>query len=1506
MQSSGPAATTKATDCLVHQLFEQQVEAHPAAPALIHKEQTLTYQELNRRANRVAYLLSSLGIRSDDRIAICVEPGFEMVAGLLGILKAGGAYVPLDPYLPAERLGYLLGDSAPKALLIQERLRARLGGAIAGAASVPVLSLDSTEANQQARRSSPLHQFGPEVADRLNPNPVRLGLTPRSLAYIIYTSGSTGTPKGVMVEHRNLVNLIRWHCRTFASSQPHRTSSVARFGFDAATWEILPPLCGGNILILPPEEVARDPQALLDWWAHQELEISFLPTPLAEMIFAEGCANPHLRTLLVGGDQLNRLPSAESTYRVINNYGPTETTVVATSGWVTSSDHQLHIGRPISNTEVYILDSNGEPAPVGVTGELHIGGAGVARGYLNRPELTTERFIPDPFSNEPEARMYKTGDLARWREDGNIEYVGRTDLQIKIRGFRIEPGEIEANLLQCDGILQAAVIAHKNGAPDLRLVAHVVPVKGITVSLDRLREQLSKRLPDYMLPATYRLWDALPLTPNGKIDRQALDAQTAPVALGRPYRRPVGETEIVLAEIWSELLGVNQVSRDADFFELGGHSLLVVRLVECLRRSGFDADIATVFKAPTLTALAAELSERDRIRTTQPMQANRTRSDADIIARDTFPLVNLTQEQIDSIMARVPFGASNVQDMYPLTPLQQGVLFHHLLQTEGDIYIVRCLLSFDSRARVENFLKTLQIVINRHDIFRAAIVWRDLFEPIQVVYRKAFLPIEYLPDSNGDALQRLREATDPRRLRMDLERAPLLRAYVAPAPSGECLFAFIFHHLVSDHITLELMLAEMKSLLEGNGNDLAVPLPYRNFIESNDLASLQEYERYFRDRLGDVEEPTAPFGVLDTKNCADEVQQIEVPLSGELARRIRETGRRESVSPAILFHVAWGRVVADCVGRDDVVFGTVLSGRGGSEGAHRVFGMFINSLPLRVRFDNRNISDVLRETNQSIIDLLTRQQAPLALAQRCSRVAPPLPLFTTLLNYRHNHVTPESKRDASAHWSFEGVRLIALEERSNYPIVLCIDDYGDAFTLVLHAVASIDGNALVHSTIDSIIAVIEELAAAATHRSAASPRFPVKTTHQPSSSNGSQIDDSVVADFDQAACDTPETELEVAIAEIWQDLLGLSFVGRHDDFFKVGGHSLLAMQFLARVRRQLRKDIPLKLFFERPILCRVAKVVAAASVQGDLNHPGPGDNGCVVNEQVESNLGGCSDQRSEVRGQKSVAPVGRRLARSDERLSSPGLISPSDTRGKRPVFWTPSIGSLQRFMESRRLMPLLADECSLYCFEPAPELRTLEDLAGHCVQLMRMTQPHGPYALIGYCQCGHVAYEVARQLESQGESVDLLAIIDCSARAFAPTLRQHYYLLREKLSASRRKGFRNLIPAVRRRVAARINDRVVLTIPEEQRPFLAHRDAVWQHRPKRFGGKIVLFRSEESVLSLGSVTLGWEALARTVEAHVIPCGHSSMLIEPGVNFIAAKLKEHFRRLRRGAAAPPRS
>ncbi|CDH18278.1 Peptide synthetase PaxB (fragment) [Xenorhabdus bovienii str. kraussei Quebec] len=599
---------------LLHQPFEQQAERTPEAIALIWEGTQLSYAELNQRANQLAHYLISSSVQPDDRVAICIERNLDMVIGMLGILKAGAGYVPLDPAYPAERLAYILSDSAPKLLLTQQHLQERLA-----VEDLPVWRLDD---------DSHLSTVAQQPTD--NPDSRQLGLLPHHLAYIIYTSGSTGLPKGVMIEHRNVVNFTYAQCQVSELKSTDRVLQFASVSFDTAVSEIFPTLAVGATLILRPAHIQVPDASFSHFLQEQAITIVDLPTAfwhqwVQEMKAGRSGFSSLLRSVTVGGEKAEHrhyltwqsMPETRHC-RWIDSYGPTETTVITTALTLDTPTadasrlmETLSIGRPIANTRLYILDARGQPVPIGVTGEIYIGGAGVARGYLNRPELTTERFVSDPFSEQPHARMYRTGDLGCWQPDGTIVYLGRNDFQVKLRGFRIELGEIETQLAACPGVKDAVVVAREEDAGDKRLVAYVIPQPDASLDAASLREQLSTHLTEYMLPSAFVILDAFPLTPSGKLDRKALPAPDRSASASHEYEAPQGEIEPQLAAIWQTLLGLEQVGRHDNFFELGGNSLSIMRLSTHLREEfHLEIPIADIFHHSTLYKLAELILSR--------------------------------------------------------------------------------------------------------------------------------------------------------------------------------------------------------------------------------------------------------------------------------------------------------------------------------------------------------------------------------------------------------------------------------------------------------------------------------------------------------------------------------------------------------------------------------------------------------------------------------------------------------------------------------------------------------------------------------------------------------------------------------------------------------------------------------------------------------------------------------------------------------------------------------
>jgi amino acid adenylation domain-containing protein len=579
----------------VAELVTSQAAATPDAIALASTKRVWSYREVDERASALTDVLRTLGVGPEVVVGLCMPRSPEMVVGALGILKAGGAYLPLDPTYPAARLAFLLEDGQAPVVVTGQRIKERLPKGI-----YHTILLDDLG------RAAALPPFA-------HPAPMKAAATLKNLAYVIYTSGSTGQPKGVEITNESLLNLVHWHQQAFGVTASDRASQVANVCFDAAVWEIWPYLATGASLYFAEDETVSGPELLRDWLVAQRITIAFIPTPLAERLLTlPWPSEAALRTMLTGSDTLHLYPPAGLPFLLVNNYGPTECAVVATSGPVHSSastDQLPPIGYAIANTQVYILDESGNQVPAGTTGELRIGGMGVARGYRNRPELTAERFIPNPFSDRPGERLFKTGDLARFLPDGQIAFVGRIDEQVKVHGFRVEPNEVAAALDAHPGIQQSVVVAREVAPGDTRLIGYLVPVPESHLSLSALRAFLRGRLPDYMVPATFVSLEKLPLTPNGKVDRMTLPAADESNTLREEARAaPQTEMEKTVAGMLERLLNLEHVDVEENFFSLGGHSLLGAQLVARLRDTfGIEMPLRAVFEAPTVAELSAEI-----------------------------------------------------------------------------------------------------------------------------------------------------------------------------------------------------------------------------------------------------------------------------------------------------------------------------------------------------------------------------------------------------------------------------------------------------------------------------------------------------------------------------------------------------------------------------------------------------------------------------------------------------------------------------------------------------------------------------------------------------------------------------------------------------------------------------------------------------------------------------------------------------------------------------------
>jgi amino acid adenylation domain-containing protein/FkbH-like protein/non-ribosomal peptide synthase protein (TIGR01720 family) len=779
---SGPRGETarhSVEQCL-HQAFETQVERTPTAVAVTFDGSQLTYAELNRRANRLAHHLRSLGVGPDVLVGLCTERSLEMVVGLLGILKAGGAYVPLDPNYPADRLAFLVADSGVPVVVTQQRWRDALG-----VAGTKVVCLDSGSVEI-------------EKADDANPSVLA---KPEHLAYVIYTSGSTGKPKGVLITHANVMRLMHATEPWFRFQPTDVWTLFHSYAFDFSVWEVWGALLYGGRVVVVPYWVSRSPEAFLELLRQEQVTVlNQTPSAFRQLIQADiasgAVAELSLRYVIFGGEALE-LQSLRPWFerhgdrrpQLVNMYGITETTVHVTYRRIDMSDVEAGagslIGVPIPDLGVYVLDAHREPVPVGVPGEMYVGGAGVARGYLNRPELTAERFVADPFV--PGERLYRSGDLARRRPDGDLEYLGRIDHQVKIRGFRIELGEIEAALAQDPRVRDAIVLAREDLPGDRRLTAYVAAPPPSAGLMEELRALLRAKLPDYMVPAAFVVLDALPLTAHGKVDRKALPAPEVVRELTRPRIAPRNPSERALAEIWKDVLRLDEIGVEDNFFELGGDSILSIQIISRARQAGFSITPKQLFQHPTVAGLAALSS----------------------------PAVRLSAEQ------------DLLSGSFPLIPIQRWFFEQEL--PEPHHWNQAFLFAPREPVDVARLEKAADALVRHHDVLRLRFrrlggewcqEYSEAVEPVRVTR----IDLSALHGAPWEAA--LRESVGELQGTLRLESGPLLRiAHFDGGLGRSSRLLLVIHHLAVDGVSWRILLEDLETAYRQLGRGAAVALP---------------------------------------------------------------------------------------------------------------------------------------------------------------------------------------------------------------------------------------------------------------------------------------------------------------------------------------------------------------------------------------------------------------------------------------------------------------------------------------------------------------------------------------------------------------------------------------------------------------------------------------------------------------------------------------------------------
>ncbi|MGH3520223.1 MAG: amino acid adenylation domain-containing protein [Haloechinothrix sp.] len=982
--------------------FAEQVARTPEATAVVFEGTRLSYAELDRQAAALACRLRARGAGPEQVVAVAVPRSAELMVALLGVLKSGAAYQPVDLDYPADRVAFMLADSGARTVVTT----GDAAGTLPEVAGLEPLVLEDTEDSGDVRGE----QAGPDDP-----------------AYLIYTSGSTGRPKGVVVTHRAIINRLAWMQGAYRLQPDDRVLQKTPSSFDVSVWEFFWALLEGATVVFARPDGHRDPEYLAGLIRAEGITtLHFVPSMLAAFLQAmpeDGWA-ASLRRVFSSGEALSgelarrwrelTSRSAHGAVPLHNLYGPTEAAVDVTWFPCTGADdHAVPIGWPVWNTRLHVLDAYLRPVADGVPGELYLAGAQLARGYHGRLGLTAERFVADPFAPEPGGRMYRTGDLVRRREDGAIEYLGRTDRQVKIRGNRIELGEIESALCGQRGIGRAAVVARGNA-----LIGYVVP-DGVAPDAEELRAGLAEVLPEPMVPGAFVVLDDLPLTPSGKLDQHALPAPAAVTT--STGRAPADERERVLCEIFAAVLGLSGVNADDDFFVLGGDSITSIAVSTQSRARGLEISPRDVFEHRTPFALAATA--------TNALEAR-------VVPGTAEPaLIGLSQEEIEHVESSTPLA---VRDIWPLSPLQEGLYFHSSYD-EGalDVYMSQESIGFDHRVDADRLRAACATLLARNPSLRAGFTSDGLPQPAQFIVDDPEIPLVEIDLSGLSADEQDERVADllaaDRRQRFDLAAPPLCRLLLIRLSDGRDRLVVTHHLVLWDGWSAWLFLEELFTLYQRAGDDTGLPLPgsYRDYLAWLNKQDAEAATGAWRSALAGLDEPTLVASVDHSEPVIP--ADFETVLSQELSDHVRARARQHGLTLNTVLNAAWGLALSSLVGRDDVVFGAAVAGRPAEvHNAGNIIGMFLNTIPTRITFvPSESVLDLLRRIQSERAALMPYEYVGLGVLQREAGYRR---LFDTLFVLR----TADGEDRLAAIKQRHGITDVSNVDGTHFPLTLIV------------------------------------------------------------------------------------------------------------------------------------------------------------------------------------------------------------------------------------------------------------------------------------------------------------------------------------------------------------------------------------------------------------------------------------------------------------------------------------
>jgi len=1424
----------------IHELFEQQVAQTPEAVALVFQEEELTYRELNSRANRLAHHLQTLGVGVETLVGISVERSFDMIIGLLAILKVGGAYVPIDPTYPRARLAWILEDTQISVLLTQSHLL-NIFSELSAMQSLQLICLEQPDHSVAA-----LETWSDD-------NLVNLG-TAENLAYVMYTSGSTGQPKGVSVIHRGVVRLVKnTHYAKLTADEVFL--QLAPLSFDASTFEIWGDLLNGaKLVIMPPA-----PPSLAELGAalqRYQITTLWLTAGLFHQMVNERLTDlQNLRQLLAGGEALsvphvNQVLSILKTGSVlINGYGPTENTTFSccyamlAGSQVTTET--VPIGRPISNSQAYVLDEQLQPVPLGAVGELYVGGDGLARGYFNRPALTAEKFIQVRFDNcsnlvkssedrfdnlSKVIKSYKTGDLVRYRPDGVLEFLGRRDHQIKLRGFRIEPGEIEATLQQFPEVQQALVMARELAPGDKRLVAYVV----VTLSAlhqenftPQLRQFLAARLPNYLLPAAIIKMATFPTTANGKVDREALPL---PTWRGSEAQEdlPRSTTEMQLSNLFAQLLKISSVGIYDNFFELGGDSLLATQLLARIREVfQVELSVATLFQAPTVMTLA-ELIQAHQIKLSEELPAI-----SPVPRYENLPL-SFTQQQLW-------FGVQ----LAPTLPIYNEPITLHL----GTI-------------KVNILEQSLTEIVRRHAALRTVFHMVD-GQPVQsILPPPPLIQLSVIDLSPLSPTQReveaLNLATMAARQSFDLSQDLLLRAVLIRFTEEDYRLYLTLHHIVFDGISFyTILFQELETLYcalaQGQSSSLLEPTwQYPDFaIWQRQWLSpelLAPQLTYWRQQLANLPVLKLPTDHLRPVPPTFQGAMHVFSWSKDLTEALKSLSRHAGVTLYMTLLAAFTALLHRYTGQTDIVIGTVKANRYRPEW-ESLCGLFLNTLVLRTDCSgDPSFQELLQRVREVTVAAYAHQDVPFELlveALRPTRIVGANPLFQVIFTL--DPPWSSSKLD----WTLQHFEVHTGTAKMD--LTLELDERASGIVGRWEYSTDLFEAATIARLTSHLQNLLEGMVIQPTQRLSELPLWlEAKAT---SLSSRSLVATQALSQTwgEQKNLVAPHDAIEQQLANLWEKILNVRPIGRQDNFFELGGHSLLALTLLEQIEKTFGKKLRLISLFQSPTLAKLATL---------LREP------------------------------QELPPLSK-LRRALE------AIQP---QGESPPFFF--IGSTKY---ARALAPHLGADQPVYGlnifgvprYPQDSVLLTIQQVATHYLQEIQDVQPHGPYFLGGYCGDAMVALELAQQFQVQGETIALLVFIDVVLESSLDDLHHWHNLLefgpRYLFHKIRQRGYffiqtqlawwwSKFKQEVYRQPLEKLSPRT-----QDMLFIQAFYQALEEYQPQSYSGKITLFLCQEwRRLGIGKLQ---QLAAGGVECYEVPGYHDNLFMAPQINTLGQQLRE---------------